>query len=132
MNINSHCLCHRNDTLQYLDHYMCWMYLCRMVDICLCCNQTFHYQKVSILTSNTQGCPPILEEEEENISVIISTQQHTPMHVAIHITMRAEKCVVVQLLTIQLHTVKEISTFSRPALPKTCHTVIISSWHANI
>ena len=110
----------------YLDHYMCWMYLLLMVDICLCCNQTFHYQKVSILTSSTQGCPPILEVVN---NFVILTQQHTPTHVAIHITMRAEECVAIQLLTIQLHTVKEIC---QPPSPETSHMVIISSWYANI
>ena len=50
MKINSHCHCHGNGlpNLQYLDQYMCWMYLLLMVDICLCCNQMFHYQNVPL------------------------------------------------------------------------------------
>ena len=38
-----------------------YRYLRLMVDICLCCNQTFDYWKKSPLTGHAQWCCPILE-----------------------------------------------------------------------
>ena len=58
-----------------MDYYTCWIYLVLMVDICLCCNQAFHYQNVPLHTGSEKGCPSVLEVT--NILVIISTQQNT-------------------------------------------------------
>ena len=51
-----------------LDHYICWMYFFLMVDICLCCNQTFNYWKMPLLIGNMQWWCTFLEVE--NISEV--------------------------------------------------------------
>ena len=62
-----------------------------MVDICLCSNQTLHYWKMSILAGDIQGSCTNLEVENIYSDNTTTIWQYSPIHIAMHNTMKAER-----------------------------------------
>ena len=55
------CVAHYNTTCAHTQCGMEYRYLLLMVDVCLCCNQTFNNWKMSLLAGDIQWCCTILE-----------------------------------------------------------------------